>query len=644
MSMLYPLQYSHPGADDMTSVSSMDIDVEGVGHIVRSNMSFGEGAVGAGEDALTETFAAVSLLEDNSFGPAKIRSVKLNVTLRNLRAQASVDSISLPKTVYEPGELVTAQVVIRPFNSKAELKTVSIRIPQNCPDGHVTLIVRGGDGSSLDGIYALAGLPTISAFGGQESPKSLTLKQAVQQYLNAPTNDELLTSLGFTDPSLGTQAYGVQGVKLTDVPPAIANVLRRRHSTDIESLQNTITTREHVPYVLDGGSSITIQVARKNLLENAAHNQGAPSGQPNIPGLPGAEAPGMPSDGQDGNDATLGSSMTPAPDAFGTGADQAGSSSLTPMAVTPSVVISAEAAMAAALATIEQNGPQNGGGEPGQPAPPPAKAPFIARQMQTWIQNSTDGFAKGHGDGTAVSTAGDVRLLPQIKQIATSAGVDIWSLAADGKKTYFAGSGDTGEVYKWDGSKLSPYASTNDLLVTALAFDKNSGVLYAGSSPKGQVVRIQPNGKVEKIFNVDEDYVTALAVDPSHSRLYIAAGGGAARIFTASLANPLDAKLLFTSTASHINALAVDAKGTVYAAGSLGGAVYAISPDGRARVVFTVDDGAVTSLAVGKDNAVYVGSSPTGWLYKLTNLAGDGLVVSKKLNDKPLGPIAALAT
>ena len=89
--------------------------------------------------------------------------------------------------------------------------------------------------------------------------------------------------------------------------------------------------------------------------------------------------------------------------------------------------------------------------------------------------------------------------------------------------------------------------------------------------------------------------------------------------------------LLYQTAGNYVWSLAADAKGNTYAGlggTAAGGAVVMkIAPDGKAVRIFEGKELAVQALAVGADGTVYAATSPDGKVYRLGTTPTDATVV-----------------
>ncbi|HEY3332757.1 MAG TPA: SpoIVB peptidase S55 domain-containing protein [Capsulimonadaceae bacterium] len=618
---------THGTPGDAIANVKIDVDAEQVGHVVRTNVFYDPLSIG--DTAITDLANLMGLFSANPFYPIAVRSVKFDITIQSKHDTAQIDHIYVPKVKYEPGDTVDVGVIMKPYKQEPVRRTVSLTIPQSTPNGAVVISVRGGT-------------PTLAELLGLRSATSApptNVNQMVRKFLEQPKNNDLVATL-----QLPTTALNIQGEKLSLLPPNLSAIMRAQHSTGLRLERDEVKVLQKQPFIVSGAQNITIVVARKNPLDTAPPPSATPAPPPTQ----------VPQDGvsaivaSEFGDYSLNTASTVAdPSASLTPASvQPESATLTPepRQSTPPAPIARTAAAVVVLPPSAAAGGDDDDDSDGPevistPSTPAKKVTPVSRVAQSWRQDTNEIFAGGTLENVALTSANDLRLAASPAFFAASTASYIWSLTADAKGNVFAGTGDDGVVYKTapDGT-MTPFYRTGELEVTSLTLDRQSGALYAGTAPHGILFRITPDGKGEKIFTADEKYITALALDQTRGKLYIATSGGTGRIYAAPLASPADAKPLWTSQASHIVAMAVDSKGTIYASGAPDGLVYSITPTGQGSIVFTTATQNVTALAVGKDDVLYAGTSPRGALVKITPVEGAAPDV-KQLLTKVVAPI-----
>ena len=147
----------------------------------------------------------------------------------------------------------------------------------------------------------------------------------------------------------------------------------------------------------------------------------------------------------------------------------------------------------------------------------------------------------------------------------------------------------------------------------AVTLPDGSVLVGTGPASGGKVVRIASDHAT--IFaDTKESAVSALAVDKKGT-VYAATTSN--KIYRVSLGK---AEIFATlPDVESVLAMAFDAAGSaLYAGTGSGGRVLRVDPSGTSSVYFKTDDPFVVSLAVGDDGAVYAGTSGKGLLYRIT--------------------------
>lgn len=592
-----------PG-DSMATVT-MDADVEEIGHVERTNTFYS--AVNIDQAASADVINLMQLLQSNPFYPLSLKSLQMHVTIRNGHDTAEVDHIFVRQSQFQPGETIPVGVVLKPYKRAMVTRYVNVKIPENTPDGALTLSIEGGT-EGQGGTISLGGL--ILVMSSTPTEPAATVAQLVKQFEDKPENDTLVARL-----TLPTSAVTINGEKLENLPPTLAGVIRSTHSTGIKTEQDRVKVVQAMPYVISGSQSLTITVKKKDdgaaTTPSATVPAVAPTPPPptlgSLPTLPEtftlASAPGVPS-------------APSGPPAAGT------------------VTVTVMPAPQASTPPVSSPFPA-----PASPTAPPSPVPVIGRLPTIWRQGSMADFAAGKLSHVSVSSAGDVRLSATLQKVADTPETYIWAIQPDRQGNLFLATGDGGVIDKMTpGGHVTPFFKTGQLEVTSLASDA-AGNLYAGTAPNGLVYRIAPDGKGTKFFTAHEKYVTALAT--SGSTLYAATGGGTGRVY----ALPTDAGVspaptwTFTSPEAHLLSLTTDQQGNVYAGSSPDGIIYKITPSGQHSVFFDASEPNIAALATDSHGNVYAGTTPKGDIEKITP---DG--TAKLLFSNTAGGVLSLRT
>jgi hypothetical protein len=615
--------HGEPG-DTMATVK-MDVDAEEVGHIVRTNTFYDAQSID--QTALGDLSSALQLLSANPFYPLSVKSVNLSVTIQTRHDTAEIDHIFLKQSKFAPGDTVDVGVVLKPFKQPLTTHIVQVKIPADAPTGTIELQVKGGAAEAGGGAISIGGLLLLRPSTDQQS-FATNVEQLVKEFNKKPRNNEIVAHL-----LLPTRALSVNGEKLSNLPPTIVNAMQSNRTTGLHTERDEVKVAQPTKYIISGSQSLSITVAKKEVVE-PAHGAVAPP-----PPAPTPAPANAGSDALDDGDALSSTGQGQEHPADALSAGNAGVISMTAYtagSAHPMPNLPPPPVMAAAPRT------------PGSPTAPPAPTVTVqgnsaqkpvGHVASVWLQSSAADFLAGTLQNTAVASTGGVVLSRPLTKLAETSANYAWSIAPGPGNNVYVGTGDNGTIYKMDPSgKLSVFYQTGELEVTSLTTDAD-GTLYAGTIPDGVVYRITPDGHGAKWYTAPEKYVTALAYDRAGKRLFVATGGGTAKVYAVSDApESPQAQTWLTTSEAHILSLAVDSNGVLYSGTAPNGLVYRTDLKGQSKVFYEGTEPDISGLAAGANNDVYVGSSPKGII---VHVAQNG--EAKSVYDGAAGAITALA-
>ncbi len=206
----------------------------------------------------------------------------------------------------------------------------------------------------------------------------------------------------------------------------------------------------------------------------------------------------------------------------------------------------------------------------------------------------------------------------------------IWSLAVDRAGNVIAGTGDKGVVYRIppDGRGV-PLYQTKTTHAMSLAFDGQGRVIVGTESP-ARVFQIDNTGRAFVLLDTAYGEIHALRVDARGNIWAAAVGGrttGAATPAPATTEPSGGGQPIVTVSTEFSAVVIADAGSTptaapARAAGTSTGAIYRISTDGAADLVWELREDSPYDLAFDSDSSVLVATGNRGKIYRL---AGDPL-------------------
>jgi sugar lactone lactonase YvrE len=221
-----------------------------------------------------------------------------------------------------------------------------------------------------------------------------------------------------------------------------------------------------------------------------------------------------------------------------------------------------------------------------------------------WETNSRAELLRGEARGVSLADNGALTLAPRFETVFDTRQTFIWSSAADARGNVYLGTGHDGKIFRVgaDGAGAL-FCDLEELDVTALAVGKD-GAVYAGTSPDGKVYRLAPDGKAETYFDPTDKYIWSLTVLNDGT---IAVGAGdAGKIYRlAKTGQTPEAALLADTAETNIVALAVDAKGQLYAGTDPNGVVLRVGLDGKAFALYDSPLREIHALTFAPDGSLY---------------------------------------
>ncbi|TPW12987.1 MAG: hypothetical protein FD129_1360, partial [bacterium] len=222
-----------------------------------------------------------------------------------------------------------------------------------------------------------------------------------------------------------------------------------------------------------------------------------------------------------------------------------------------------------------------------------------AVETKSWRVTGREAFLAATLESLSVSNEGIVRVAPAIEAVV---GIDVayvWSLLADPSAGIWAGTGNSGEIFRIDGLTATKVHDPVALQVESMALDGKGGVLF-GTAPDGTILALDSRGKVTTRVDLPSQHAWGLGVDTT-GRL-LAATGEPARLYRVDSGG--EASLFFEAEADHFTAMALEAD-VVYLGDDRRGLIWRIEPNGRTRILYDAPEVEVRALVVGDDGAIF---------------------------------------
>lgn len=226
-------------------------------------------------------------------------------------------------------------------------------------------------------------------------------------------------------------------------------------------------------------------------------------------------------------------------------------------------------------------------------------APAAAVQPVVWQQRLYGEFAAGKAAGVELKADGTVQLSPALDELARLDAERIWSLLAAPDGTLYAGTGDSGRLFKIAQGRAELLFDSPEVAIHSLALGED-GSLFAGTAPDGLIYRIDAKGQATTLARTGSYYVWDLEFD-DRGRL-CAATGERAGVLAISARGEVDT--LCSLPDQHAMTLFLS-DGQLLVGTARPGRVYQLSDSGAARLLCEPGYDEVRSLAELGDGTLY---------------------------------------
>ncbi|SIO63172.1 hypothetical protein SAMN05444166_7263 [Singulisphaera sp. GP187] len=230
-------------------------------------------------------------------------------------------------------------------------------------------------------------------------------------------------------------------------------------------------------------------------------------------------------------------------------------------------------------------------------------------KLETWRQETSSAFVKGHRERVVVSENGRVRLGQSLTDVEKIDAARVWDLARKPDGTTYAATGDEGKVFRREPKESAAWTVAYDAADSqALAVDVlPDGHVFVGTGPTGLIVDVTDADKPVTTPRLDPDvkYIWDLAHD-AKGNLY-AATGPTGQLW--KLAPDGKRTLLLDSKHPHLLCVAVSPDGSIYAGSDGEGLIYRVSAEGKTSVVYDAPQSEIRSLLIAPDGALYAGTA-----------------------------------
>jgi len=512
-----------------------------------------------------------SRILSNRYKKVHLKAVRLKINLESGRDLTRIVRISTDRPVVKPGENVTLNCLLEPYNGESYTENIEVTIPRDAPDGELALGVSGG--SQLEDLRKRMNLV---------DPPTNSFEQIVRRLQEKPRGDRLFAVL-----ALPNQSIHVDG-EVLESPPGHWNKLffsnRYTHGPSLVNGERRVN--KEIPALVEGTHILAVTVKRPEPFMEKAPSYFA------VPGGSGKAAMG----------AYVTAQAQKAIDSLNKtdGKPKIGD----PSSATPADPNAAGANKSAQANTLSLWSPST--------------EDTHIRPVQVWSQTDDGAFKGGTKYGVIIDSWG--RMFPGYKENSVTpvtGALRAWSAVWSNGAIYI---GSSNRIYRWSAAqqKVGQIAKFNCAAIPAIVAD-SKGNVYASLAPEGRIVKInaaagQKSASVTDVAKVTEPLVTCLAVDDDDTLYAGVAGTGRVYKVTAS-----GASVLVDTGDAHVLSMFYDrVSRRLYVGCGEQGNVYSVSKAGELRAEFHSDDHLVTGVCRTKKGDLFITTAGTGRLLRIT--------------------------
>ena len=188
-------------------------------------------------------------LSGNSYTNVEFEGVTLNLKLEDKRRNAVIESLQIDKQRYRPGEMVEVIITLRPYLESTITQIARITIPDDTPDGLVTLLVMS---ATTDERWQRSRTPL------NFRPKNIN--QLIKILQQSESNTDIILELFVPQPGLT-----VQGEEFSNLPASVMSVMNTAKQVGKSGYtQGTALHRDKAStnYVIFGSGRLELVVDR----------------------------------------------------------------------------------------------------------------------------------------------------------------------------------------------------------------------------------------------------------------------------------------------------------------------------------------------------------------------------------------------
>lgn len=228
-----------------------------------------------------------------------------------------------------------------------------------------------------------------------------------------------------------------------------------------------------------------------------------------------------------------------------------------------------------------------------------------AAKVAVWRQDSKEDFDSGKLSGVVVGPEGELTLGRELQELADLGAASVWDLVRTAEGKVVAATALPGQVVEIEPSGKVRTLWKDDQVQAFSLVALGDDTLLVGTGPQGVIYKLTADGQKTEFFNTNALYVWDLVRDSS-GNLY-AATGPKGQVFKIDSSG--EGKVFYETKQQHVLALALAEDRTLICGTDGAGLVLAVDAAGKGRVLYDAAEGEVRSLWAAPEGIVYAGTA-----------------------------------
>jgi hypothetical protein len=234
--------------EEMTADMEARIEIEGHAPLLLKDTFSGFSGGRAPQALYSQVASAVSLLTQNPYRPLRIQRIDCETTIHSGRRSADIEAVELTSEVYAPGDTLRAKVFVRPYKGSLQTVRVSLKLPEDLPEGRYTATLCDDLSSVRQDIH--------------DNPS-----------LNNPLDIDQIVDMVRTQLSarrgclvvrvpLGATGVWLAGKDLPQLPASMVQILGNSRRSGSQTISSALTSRHATAWIIQGQEAVSFRVAK----------------------------------------------------------------------------------------------------------------------------------------------------------------------------------------------------------------------------------------------------------------------------------------------------------------------------------------------------------------------------------------------